>query len=39
MNMLVIKLKPDEEDIFCPNCGARNPQGTVYCLGCGRALG
>lgn len=31
-------LQPDEEDIFCSNCGARNPQGATQCLGCGRSL-
>jgi len=32
-------LEPDEEDTFCDRCGARNPKGTAYCLGCGKSLG
>ena len=32
-------LTPDEQDKFCPNCGARNSQSASYCAGCGKALG
>lgn len=29
---------PDEEIIFCSHCGAGNPKGSTYCLGCGKML-
>lgn len=31
-------LKPDEEDVFCSACGARNPQGAQRCSACGARL-
>ena len=31
-------LTPDEQDKFCPNCGARNSMSASYCAGCGKSL-
>lgn len=33
-----VHLTPDEQDKFCPNCGARNSMSASYCSGCGKSL-
>lgn len=33
------RLTPDESDVFCSECGARNPQGSSFCSECGKKLG
>lgn len=30
--------QPDEETIYCSNCGSGNPKGSTYCAGCGKML-
>lgn len=35
---VALALKPDEEDVFCPHCGTRNPPGSNYCTACGKSL-
>ncbi|UTN93078.1 hypothetical protein SEA_MARKY_75 [Streptomyces phage Marky] len=34
----VLRSQPDEETIYCSNCGGGNPKGATYCAGCGKML-